>query len=415
VKDATAGPEREAILKAARRHKAIADAPVTNGAAPQDSRPVLALLCYEGPEGPVGQYVHGLAATLSKRQTAVHLFARKAFPLDGAGVSVHVVGESDGALLDQVQEFTNRATKAFLQVFKASPARVTLMGCEWSTVGALSSLRGERRLETLLSLHSLERLRGGLGSDISRRIDEVERTGLREAKAVLVHDARAADAAKATLPDCTDRLLSVPTVIDRAAFDTGVDPGAIKARYQVGPIDPTILCIGDLSERYGPDLVVKALPAVLRNHKQARVIAVGEGALYWPLKVYARYLLIEHAVRLPGSVVGQAMNELVQAADVVVLPSRDTTPWWPFQAAWAAGRPVVATHKAAPGMFEHERDAVLVYPSENSIVWGIERVLYDEGLRRSLAEHGRVKLEERFGWTAIADQVEDLMGVAHAR
>ena len=91
----------------------------------------------------------------------------------------------------------------------------------------------------------------------------------------------------------------------------------------MGPVDPTILFIGDLSDQYGPDLLVKALPGILKNHKQARLVVVGDGPLYWPLRVFTRYLLLEHAVRLPGSVEGQALHELIQAADVVVVPSRE--------------------------------------------------------------------------------------------
>jgi glycogen(starch) synthase len=174
-----------------------------------------------------------------------------------------------------------------------------------------------------------------------------------------------------------------------------------------------IVFVGDLEERYGPDLLVKAMPAILKNHKQARLVVVGDGGLQWPLRVYARYLLLEHAVRLPGHVAGQALNELVQAADVVVAPSRGSTPWWPIQAAWAAQRPVVATHQAAPGLVEHLVDSVLFYPSENSCVWGIERVLFDAGLRQTLAERGSEKLDERFGWGNVATQVVELMQ-AHA-
>jgi glycosyltransferase involved in cell wall biosynthesis len=165
-----------------------------------------------------------------------------------------------------------------------------------------------------------------------------------------------------------------------------------------------------LNERYGPDLLVKALPAVLKNHPQARLVVVGDGDLHWPLKVYARYLLLEHAVRLVGNVEGQALHELLQAADVIAVPSRDSTPWWPIQAAWAARRPVVATHPAAPaGLLEHERDGILVYPSENSLVWGIERILFDAGLRQAMADRGGEKLDERFGWGNVAAQVEELM------
>ena len=71
---------------------------------------------------------------------------------------------------------------------------------------------------------------------------------------------------------------------------------------------------------------------------------------------------------------------------------------------------MVATHDAAPGLLEHEQDSVLVYPSENSLVWGIERVLYDAELRQDTRrKRARQKLEERFGWNALAEQVEELL------
>jgi glycosyltransferase involved in cell wall biosynthesis len=100
---------------------------------------------------------------------------------------------------------------------------------------------------------------------------------------------------------------------------------------------------------------------------------------------------------------------------MVAIPSREQTPWWLIQAAWAARRPVVATHSAAPGLLEHEKDGVLVYPSENSLVRGIERILFDGALRQSLAEHGRKKLDERFGWDSVAALVQERMAGALSR
>jgi glycosyltransferase involved in cell wall biosynthesis len=99
---------------------------------------------------------------------------------------------------------------------------------------------------------------------------------------------------------------------------------------------------------------------------------------------------------------------------MLVVPSREPTPWWPIQAAWAARRPVVATHNAAKPLLEHEKDSVLVYPSENSVVWGVERVLYDAELRQAIGKAGRQKLEERFGWPTLVEQVEEVLagGVA---
>lgn len=195
-------------------------------------------------------------------------------------------------------------------------------------------------------------------------------------------------------------------------FESRLDPGAIKGRYQIGPIDPTILFVGDMDERHGPDVLMKSVPAVLRNHKQARFAFVGDGDLFWPMKVHARYLLLEHAVRLLGHVADQSLFDLIQAADLVVVPSREATEWWPVQAAWAAGRPVVVSDPIAKAMgLEHEKDNVTIYAHESSCVWGVERLLYDEPLRTAIARRGRQKLEERFGWNIVAEQVEELLGI----
>jgi glycosyltransferase involved in cell wall biosynthesis len=230
-----------------------------------------------------------------------------------------------------------------------------------------------------------------------------------------MHDQSTEEVARYWVPECVDRVVQARTPFPVADFEQTLDPGAIKARYQVGPIDPTILYIGDLNEKYGPDLLIKALPPVLRNNKQVRVVIVGDGPLYWPLRVYARYLLLEHGVRLAGDVRDQQLHELICAADLVIVPSREATPWWPILAAWAARRPLVATHQAAPTLLEHLKDCVLVYPSENSVVWGIERVLNDAEFGKQIALAGRQKLDERFGWNGLAAQIEEWIAVTPAQ
>ncbi len=389
-------------------------APSAEPPPPPDERPVLAVLCYDEPGSATARFVTDLAGPLAARGVAVHVFTRKG--LDVTAASVHVLGEAeDCGLAEQVQEFTHRACNAFLHKFQGGAAPVTILGCEWSAIQAMSLIRGITEVNTILSLQSLERQRSDMTSDLSRSIEATELAGLREARTVLVHDAGTAEVARHWVPECADRtaVLRQPFPVER--FRRDLDPSAVKARYQVGPIDPMIVYVGDLNERYGPDLLVKAMPAVLKNHPQARLVIVGDGGDFWPLRVYARYLLLEHAVRLPGSVVGDALDELIQAADVIAVPSREPTPWWPILAGWAARRPVVTTHGAAPGLVEHEKDAVLFYPNVNSTVWGVERVLFDAEFGRGLGERGARKLDERFGWGAVAEQVHELMSAKAAR
>jgi glycosyltransferase involved in cell wall biosynthesis len=402
--------KRQKRRKSRIQHSSWVTSPAAKRA--DESRPILAVFCWENPDTPVGHAALQTVAALADRGTAVHFFGRSSVPLNVPTLHVHTVGDSGGNdLLARVQEFTSRATNVFLSQFPGGSPHVTLMGYEWSGAGPLSLLRGLKNNRTVFSIRSMERQRSDMTSEISKRINELECTTLREAQVILTQEPAAAEVARYWVPESAARLVAARQPFPVAQFNNKIDHGQVKARYQIGPIDPTIVYVGDFSDRYGPDLLIKAMPAILRNHPQARLVLVGDGPSYWTCRVYSRYLLLDHAIRFPGSVVGQPMHELIEAADVVALPSRDSTPWWPIQAAWAAQRPVVATHKAAPNFLEHERDSVLVYPVEQSLVWGIERVLFDPELCVSLGQNGREKLEERFGWNNVAEQIEELMGV----
>jgi glycosyltransferase involved in cell wall biosynthesis len=400
-------------------------APPANGSEPRNAGPggrdagtagrtPMVVFCHEPPDSYIGGHVAGIIPALARRGSAVHLFSRHPYPISDSKVTVHVVGASEeGDVLEQVKEYTRRAGNAFMQQFPPNQP-VAVLGYEWTSAGVLSLLRGLRNLQGVLSLHTLERQRSDLSSDVARQIAEIEREGVEKARVLLLHDPATGEVLRQWMPESADRTVQCRSLFNVKHFETGVDPGAVKARYEVGPVDPVILFVGDLDERYGPDLLLKAMPAVLRHHPQVRLVIVGDGQLFWPLRVYARYLLLEHAVRLVGHVTDQPMYELVQAADLIAVPSREPTPWWPVLAGWAARKPVVATHTAAKALLEHEKDSVLVYPSENSIVWGVERVLYDADLARCAGQAGRQKLETRFGWNALAEQVEEVLLAAPA-
>jgi glycosyltransferase involved in cell wall biosynthesis len=377
--------------------------------------PALAVFCYEDPDSLVGQYVSWAAGLVAARGIPVHLFGRRPFAEGAPGVHNHAVGDCGGDdLLGSVREFTRRTCDAFGRAFPLGAAGVTLLAHDWSAVPAALTLKALHGLEVLVEYHSLEWQRTDVSSETARQIAEIELSGLREARTILVHQASTRDCALSVLPECAGRLEDVRMPFPVHLFRNDLDPGAVKARFQVGPVDPTILYVGDLGAGYGADLLVKAMPAILKNHTQARLVIVGQGSEYWPMRVYSRYLLLDHAIRFAGDVQGTPLFELIQAADIVAVPSREPTPWWPILAAWAARRPVVASHEAAVSLLEHDHDSVLVYPNEGSLVWGIERLLFDLDFGRAIARRGHEKLLQRFGENVVAEQIAGLMRVTLA-
>jgi glycosyltransferase involved in cell wall biosynthesis len=372
--------------------------------------PILALFCFEPPGSGVAGRVEPLLTALAGRDISLHLFVPRALPLAIPGATIHVVGECRALdLIAQVQEFGRRAANTFLKLFRDTAAPITLMGCDWSAVPPLTLLRSIKNLDVLLCVQSLERQRSDMTAEISKQIEEIEVSGLRTACGILAWEPAAAECARTVCPSASRRILDVPALFPTDAFSACIDPGAVKARYDIGPVDPTIVYIGDLREHYGPELLVKAMPAVLKRHSQARLVVVGDGDMYWPLRVYSRYLLLDHAVRFAGSLQGTALHELVQAADVIAVPSRQPTPDWPILAAWAARRPVVATHEASPDLLVHDHNSVLVYPTVDSCAWGIDTVLSEPERALGQASKGHERLMARYGWNGLAAQVHELM------
>lgn len=377
-----------------------------------DGRHVLAVFCHEGPHGAVGRFAAEAAEALAGRQIQVHLFSPETFELDSPAVHLHPVGSCGrDNLIEQVHEFTRRACNSFLRMFQGSSARITLMGHEWSAIPAISLLHGIKNIGAVLSLHSLERQRSGLDTGISQWIEQTELSGLREARAIIVHNPDTGEIVRNCLPQCSQRIIDVCPETPMAGFHFDLDPGEVKGRFQVGPVDPTVLYVGDLDERYGPNLLMKAMPAVLKYNGQARCIFVGDGDLLWPLRVHSRYLLLDHAIRLAGHLDERALYELIHAADVIVVPSRQATPWWPIEAGWAASRPVVATHQAAPLLTEHLHDCLLVQPNDHDLAAGIERVLSDRELAEAIARGGNAKLRQRYGENKLILQLEEAIGI----
>ncbi|NQU21643.1 MAG: glycosyltransferase family 4 protein [Candidatus Nealsonbacteria bacterium] len=377
-----------------------------------DRQHVLAMFCYEEPDSVVGRFVEQSARALAKRQMPVHIFSRHAFELDTPGIHCHPVGVCQrNGLIQSVHEFTRRASNSFLRMFHDASDGITVMGHEWSAFPAVSLLHGIKNIRSTVSLHSMERQRGSVGSGAAEWIEETELAALREASSIIIHNPGTAEVVRDCVPECADRIVDACSEIPMAGFRFDVDPAEVKQRFSIGPVDPTILYIGDLDERYGPNLLMKAMPAILEEHGQARCIFVGDGELLWPLRVFSRYLLLDHAVRISGHLADHELYELIHSADVIVVPSIDATPWWPIEAAWAASRPVIATREAAPTLLEHEQNCLLVEPNEHDLAAGIDRVLSNPLLAQAIAREGHIKLDDRYSENKVIAQIEEAIGV----
>jgi glycosyltransferase involved in cell wall biosynthesis len=104
------------------------------------------------------------------------------------------------------------------------------------------------------------------------------------------------------------------------------------------------------------------------------------------------------------------MPELLQRADMAVLPSyHEGVPRFLLEAA-ATGLPLIATDiEGCKMVVQNEVNGLLVPPRDvNSLTQAIERLLCDEGLRRRMGQAGRKIAETIFSEEKIIEQYLDL-------
>lgn len=160
--------------------------------------------------------------------------------------------------------------------------------------------------------------------------------------------------------------------INPNVFDGSLDPGAVKARYGIGPLDPMVLFCGRMTVQKGPDLLISAIPMILPDHPHAKFVFVGDGDLRSSCEHQAHGLGVAHACRFLGYRKDRELMELYKACDVVCVPSRNEPFGITILEAWSAEKPVVATKIGSPDEFIwHEVNGLKTDPHPESVAWGI--------------------------------------------
>lgn len=143
-----------------------------------------------------------------------------------------------------------------------------------------------------------------------------------------------------------------------------------------------------------PETFLVALAAAREAGAPFQALLVGDGPLAGKAERLRRELGLEEVVRLTGF--RRDAVELLAAADVAVLSSRDEGLGTTLLDAMAAGVPVVAT--AAGGVREIVRDGLdgVLVPVGDGRALGaaVARVLRDPGLRAVLAAAGRRRVQQ---------------------
>jgi len=365
--------------------------------------------------GGVAAHVTELAAALERRGHEVHVFTRPGY---GSGSVRRIDGvwyhycpfNHHPNFIEEIQEMCRSFVWHFFQTEDYGGHFDVVHAHDWLAANALAWIkRGRPDHRGVFTMHSTEYGRCGnhFWDGPCSRIRDHERNGTYCADRVIA----VSQALKNelmwmyNLPDWKGSV--VYNGVSPGKFNGQVDAGAVKRRYGIGPLEPTVLFCGRLTVQKGPDLLLESVPGLLRHYPSVKVMFAGDGHMRRELEARACRLGVAHATRFLGYRNGGELIDLYKACDVVCLPSRNEPFGITALEGWAAHKPVVASENGGPSEFIwHNVNGLKVYPNANSIGWGLGTLFTNFEWARWMGTNGHRAVESAFTWDIIAQKTE---------
>ncbi len=155
----------------------------------------------------------------------------------------------------------------------------------------------------------------------------------------------------------------------------------------------------------GIDILINAIPRVIKSIPDLKVYIAGAGVEEEKLKSMAKDLGLESHVRFLGFISDEEeINGYYKACEIVVVPSRsDVEPFAPLNAA-TAGKPAIVSDVCNSSVIV-DGETGFIFKSEDvdELSGKIVKLLTDDKLRKEMGKAAMEKAKE-YDWTRIVDR-----------
>ncbi|MBC9783240.1 DUF1957 domain-containing protein [Heliobacterium chlorum] len=362
--------------------------------------------------GGLGRAVADLSKALAARGVPVKVFtcAVPGCPdrevIDGVTViRLPVPGTASDDFLGWVWRF-NFALLSGVIAESASEKPALIHGHDWMVGMAAKEIRRLLQVPLVVTIHATEHGRQrGIWNDLQRSIHN-EETDLSNAADALI-------ACSNYMAKEITTIFSTPWA-EIAVLPNGVDPANLMAKpgkgYGMekfcGPGDETIFYVGRLVPEKGVQWLVEAMPNILSQRPQARLIIAGKGPMMEELKEKALALAVEHRVSFAGFVDDDSRNRLISSAQIAVFPSL----YEPFGIvaleAMAANTPVIVSDTGGLGeIIRTGENGIKVPPGDvQKLAEAVIAMLQDREGANKMAEAARQDVDQIYSWDVIAEE-----------
>lgn len=171
---------------------------------------------------------------------------------------------------------------------------------------------------------------------------------------------------------------------------------------------PVVVTVANFHPVKGHEALVRAMPAVVARHPDARFVLVGDGPTRPAIELLVRSLGLAPHVVFTGQLLNGAAA--MRGADLLVLPSLSEGLGVVLLEAFALGTPVVASRTGGiPEVLGENEAGLLVPPGDPGALAGaMLRALDDPAATAARVARGRQRLAERFSVEQFVERTERL-------
>ncbi|MDD1752665.1 MAG: glycosyltransferase family 4 protein [Methanotrichaceae archaeon] len=369
--------------------------------------------------GGVAPCITELSEGLARRGHEVHIFTRRGeFDVFDTINGVHyqrVDFDESGDIVAQMDKMSNAMYDLF-GVVQDIYGRFDIIHChDWHPIPAANRIKRDYGLPYILTMHSTEWGRNGnhFGYGLSKVISHREWLGAYESSKIIVTTKHMMDELMRIYSIPKIKIRIIPNGIVVGKMRRNLDAGRVKEQYGIHPLAPVVLFCGRMSTQKGPDLLVEAIPLILKNRSDMRFVFIGHGDLKSQCEQRVGELNVGYACRFLGYTSTSIKERLMNSCDLICIPSRNEPFGVVVLEAWEVCKPIVATE--AVSIIRNFEDGLLAYIQPESIAWCINGLIKNPEEMRRLAMAGLTRLESEFDWDKIARKTVEVYSNATNR
>ena len=181
-----------------------------------------------------------------------------------------------------------------------------------------------------------------------------------------------------------------------------------------------IVSVGRLVHRKGQDVLIEAMPAIIRDVPEAHILMIGEGPYRSYLENRVKALEIQERVTFIGRIQYADLPRYICAGDLFVMPSRSRLAGLEVEGlgivyleASACGLPVIAGDSggAPDAVLEGQTGLVVDGTSKSEVAAAVVELLLDPDRSRAMGVRGRQWIIQEWRWEIWSARFAELLKV----